>query len=110
RTNGTDGLDLRGGRRGMLFNEGALTGVFWVDPASSFATEVTFDHSLSRVGTIGPRKAAGQGTNAPPQTFTAKARQTISFKLIDINLTPNVTIVPSGPVTPIPTPETVSTN
>ena len=112
RTNGNDDSNLRGGRRGMLFNEGLLSGVYWIDPASSFATEVTFDYSLSRSGAFGgSRKTAGQATNAaPPQTFTAKARQTISFKLIDMNLAPAGTSTPVITPAPIQTPESPITS
>jgi hypothetical protein len=68
----------------MIFDTATISGVCWLDPAASFATEVTFEQSFDRSGTFGSPKK--QATNSPPQKFSAQSRQTISFKLIDMTV------------------------
>jgi hypothetical protein len=67
----------------MLFNEARILGVAWIDSAAAFPVDVKFEQPFSRSATVGsqpPREA----TNVP--RFTAHFRQTLSFRLIDVNV------------------------
>src|SRR6266850_1155434 len=75
-TNSTPGGNFRGGRRGgmmMMLNQGSISGICWLDPASGLPTEVSVEQALTRSGGFGGR--GRQGTNGPPQSFTAQQRQ-----------------------------------
>jgi hypothetical protein len=65
----------------MIFNEATILGVAWIDPATAFPVDVKFEQPFSRSATLGsqPREAKVPG-------FTAHFVQTLSFRLIDMNV------------------------